>query len=116
MKSKVYFSKELTLETKDNTVERVTNEIMSLIGKLDDKVNKSNYDNNKEVVDKITELLENNPGVKDNIATESLTKYDNAKTAVDNYKDNNGVVLGVSAGLAIVFAGLLYWIFKKEEK
>lgn len=113
---KVYFSKELTLETKDNTVERVTNEIISLIGKLDDKVNKSNYDNNKEVVDKITELLENNPGVKDNIATESLTKYDNAKTAVDNYKDNNGVILGVSAGLTIVFAGLLYWIFKKEEK
>ncbi len=112
---KVYFTKELTIETKNNTITRVTDEVMNLISKLDEKVNKKNYDSNKEVVDKIGELLNNNPEVKDNLATEFLNKYDNAKVEVDNYKDNNKVILGVSAGLAVVFAGLMYWIFKKEE-
>ena len=113
---KVYFSKEIVVEAKDTTIERVTNEINELIGKLDEKINKKNYDDNKEIVDKINELLTNNSEVKDKISAELLTKYDNAKEAVDNYKGNNNVIVWVSVGLAVVFAGLLYWIFRKEEK
>lgn len=113
---KVLYSKDLTIETKNNTIERVTNEVNELIEKLDEKINKNNYDDNKEIVDKIEELLKNNSEVKEKISTDLLTKYDNIKDKVDNYNDNKNVIIGVSIGLAVVFSGLMFWIFKKEEK
>lgn len=113
---KVYFTKELVVETKNNTIERVTNEVNELIEELDEKVNNKNYDTNKEKIDSIEKLLEKNPEVKDKISSDLLVKYNNAKASVDNYKDNKNVIIGVSVGLAAVFSGLMYWIFKKEEK
>ncbi|MBQ1813002.1 MAG: hypothetical protein II119_03555 [Bacilli bacterium] len=113
---KTYFTKELVVETKNNTVERVTKEVNGLIEELDEKLNNKNYESNKEIVDSIEELLEKNPEVKDKISSDLLVKYDNAKASVDNYKDNKNVIIGVSVGLAVVFSGLMFWIFKKEEK
>ena len=113
---KVLVSSKFTVETKDKTEKRVTNELNDLITNLDEKLNNKNYEENKEAVEKIDELLKNNSELKDKISSDLLTKYNTVKENVEGYKPNNkGVVIGVSAGLAAAFSGLLYWIFKKED-
>lgn len=113
--NKVISTTKLNVENKNITVERVNKELETLINNLDEKLNKENYEENKEDIEKINELLKNNSEVK--LSDELQSKYENVKENVNNYKENNkAFVIGVSAGLVVVFSGLLYWIFKREEK
>ena len=74
-----------------------------------------NYEDNKSIVEKVDKLLRENPDLR--LGDELNNKYLAAKESVNNFKpENKGVVIGVSAGLAAAFSGLLYWIFKKESK
>lgn len=113
--NKVISTTKLDVETKKTTIERVNKELETLINNLDENLNKENIEENKEDIEKIEELLKNNSEVKLN--DELQSKYEKSKENITNYKeDNKAFVIGVSAGLVVVFSGLLYWIFKKEEK
>ena len=85
---------------------------------LDEKINNNNYETNKELIEKIQDLLDNNPEIKDSIDEELLTKFENVKTSVNDYDiDNNKTFVKiVSIVLVVVFSALIFWIFKKEEK
>lgn len=114
--NKTYVSQKITVETKNTTIERVKEEVSSLINSLDEEITKSNYETNKESIDKITELLTNNTEVKELLDDEQLVKYNDVSETVANYKENNTVVTVVSIVLIIIFSLLIFWIFKKEEK
>ena len=112
---KVISTTKLNVETKDNTIERVTKELNDIINNLDENLDKNNYEETKANIEKIDKLLEENPEVKDMLDKDALTKYDEVKTEVSEYKENNNaVIIGVSVALVLAFSGLLYWIFKKE--
>lgn len=112
---KVYSSTELNVESKNNTIERIKEEVSNLIVNLDEQINKNNYEENKEVINQITDLLENNDKVKEMLKQDLLIKYENVKTNIEEYKENsNTLVIIVAAGFIMSFSFLLYWIFKKE--
>ena len=114
-KGEVYGRVDLNVESRANTSERVVKELDELIGSLDEEINSDNYEDNKSIVEKVDKLLKENPDLK--LGDELNAKYLAAKESVNNFKpENKGVVIGVSAGLAAAFSGLLYWIFKKENK
>ena len=114
-KGEVYGKVDLNIQSRANTSERVTKELDELIGSLDEEINNDNYEDNKSIVEKVDKLLRENPDLR--LGDELNNKYLAAKESVNNFKpENKGVVIGVSAGLAAAFSGLLYWIFKKESK
>lgn len=114
---KVLTSTKLVVETKEETVERVVTEIENLISSLDEKINNKNYDSNKATVEKIEELLKNNALVEESVDSDLLDRYDAISETVNNYEvsNNKSFVLIVSILLIIVFAVLIFWIFKKED-
>ena len=114
---KVLTSTKLVVETKEETVERVVTEIENLISSLDEKINNKNYDSNKATVEKIEELLKNNALVEESVDSDLLDRYDAISETVNNYEvsNNKTFVLIVSILLIIVFAVLIFWIFKKED-
>lgn len=114
---KTISSTKFVVENKEKTVERVTKEVNDIINNLSEDIDKDNYEETKENIEKAEELLENNSEAKENIKQDALDKLNEVKTNVESYKANNkAVTVGVSIGLAAIFSGLLYWIFKKEEK
>ena len=115
---KVLSSTKLTVETKDETVNRVTTEVTALISGLDEKINKNNYEKNLEAIEEITKLLENNPEVKDELEENLLNKYEAVKTLVNEYdaESNKTFVLIVSVILVVIFSILVIWIFMKEDE
>ena len=88
------------------------------IRKSMEKINNNNYETNKELIEKIQDLLDNNPEIKDSIDEELLTKFEDVKTSVNDFDiDNNKTFVKiVSIVLVVVFSALIFWIFKKEEK
>ena len=114
---KVLSKTKLVVETKEETVNRLVTEFNALINNLDEKINKDNYDKNLATIKEITELLENNPEIKDELESELLNKYESVKTAVNDYSNNNKTfVLVVSVILVIIFSILVIWIFMKEDE
>ena len=73
-----------------------------------------------EDISKLFDSFEFEGEIGDSIRTKFTAIEDTfsvVKTNVESYKANNkAVTVGVSIGLAAIFSGLLYWIFKKEEK
>jgi len=114
---KVLSSTKLVVETKEETVNRLVTEVTALINNLDEKINKNNYDENLETIEEITEILENNPEIEDELEEELLSKYEIVKTATNDYSENNKTfVLIVSVILVIIFSVLVIWIFMKEDE
>ena len=115
---KIVNQTKLNVQNKENTLTRVTEEVKNLILELDEKINNNNYETNKELIEKIQDLLDNNPEIKDSIDEELLTKFEDVKTSVNDYDiDNNKTFVKiVSIVLVVVFSALIFWIFKKEEK
>ena len=62
----------------------------------------------------VGKLLENEE-VKSLLDGSLLDKYNTALNNVNNYSSNNKVTIIISGILVIVFALLIYWIFKKED-
>lgn len=115
---KVLSSTKLVVESKSQTTDRITKEVNELIGNLDEKINKDNYDENLKNVEKIDELLDNNSEIKDSIESELLKKYETVKEAVNTFDANSNktFVITVSIILVIIFLILIVWIFKKEDE
>lgn len=115
---KVLSSTKLTIETKEETINRVLEEVNTLINGLDEKINKNNYEKNLEAIEEITDLLESNPEIEDEIEDELLQKYETVKTLVNEYDadSNKTFVLIVSVILVIIFSVLVIWIFMKEDE
>jgi len=115
---KVLSSTKLTVETKEETVNRVTTEVTGLINELDEKINRNNYEENLEAIEEITKLLENNPEIKDELEENLLNKYETVKTLVNEYdaESNKTFVLIVSVILVVIFSILVIWIFMKEDE
>ena len=107
----------LIIENKSKTIERVTEEVNNLISNLDEKINKNNFDENKEAIAKINELLENNSEIKDALDSELSSKLEDVKTAIESYETNNNQlsVKIISIALVVIFSALIFWIFKKED-
>lgn len=115
---KVLCSTKLAVESKSQTTDRITKEVNELIGSLDEKINKDNYDENLKNVEKIDELLNNNSEIKDSIESELLKKYETVKESVNTFDANSNktFVITVSIILVIIFLILIVWIFKKEDE
>ena len=114
---KVLSSTKLVVENKEETVNRLVTEVTALINNLDEKINKKNYEQNLETIEEITELLENNPEIEDELEESLLNKYETVKTNVNDYSENNKLfVLIVSVILVIIFSILVIWIFMKEDE
>ena len=107
----------LIIENKSKTIEIVTEEVNNLISNLDEKINKNNFDENKEAIAKINELLENNSEIKDALDSELSSKLEDVKTAIESYETNNNQlsVKIISIALVVIFSALIFWIFKKED-
>ena len=114
---KVLSSTKLVVESKEETEERVVTEIEELISSLDEEINNKNYEKNKEIVEEIESLLENNSEFKDSIDSDLLTQYEVISETVYNYEvtNNKTFIIIISIILIIVFSVLIYWIFKKED-
>lgn len=115
---KVLSSTKLVVESKSQTTDRITKEVNDLIGNLDEKINKDNYEENLKNVEKIDELLNNNSEIKDSIESELLKKYETVKESVNTFDANSNktFVITVSIILVIIFLILIVWIFKKEDE
>lgn len=115
---KVLSSTKLVVESKNQTIDRITTEVNELIENLDEKINKDNYEENYDNVEKIDGLLENNQEIKDSIESELLKKYETVKESVNTFdvNSNKTFVITVSIILIIVFLILIVWIFKKEDE
>ena len=115
---KVVSSTKLVVESKRQTTDRITKEVNDLIGNLDEKINKDNYEENLKNVEKIDDLLENNSEIKDSIESELLKKYETVKESVNTFdvNSNRTFVITVSIILVIIFLILIVWIFKKEDE
>lgn len=115
---KVLSSTKLVVESKKQTTDRITKEVNELIGNLDEKINKDNYEENTKNIEKIDELLDNNSEIKDSIESELLKKYETVKEAVNTFDANSNktFVITVSIILVIIFLILIVWIFKKEDE
>ncbi len=109
---------ELKVETKDVTIERVTGEVEKLIINLDEKINKKNYDANKEALEEIEDALNNNEEIEELISKDLLTKYNNVKDTMTTYEENQGktFTIVISIILVAIFVTGMFLIFKKEEK
>lgn len=116
--NKVVSSTKFTVETKEETISRVTTRVSELINSLDEKINKNNYEENLEAIEEITELLESNPEIEDELEDNLLQKYEAVKTLVNEYDDssNKTFVLIVSVILVVIFSVLIIWIFMKEDE
>lgn len=116
--NKVVSSTKFIVETKEETINRVTTRVSELINGLDEKINKNNYEENLEAIEEITELLENNPEIEDELDKELLQKYEAVKTLVNEYDvdSNKTFVLIVSVILVVIFSVLVIWIFMKEDE
>lgn len=116
--NKVVSSTKFTVETKEETINRVTTRVSEIINGLDEKINKNNYEENLEAIEEITELLENNPEIEDELDKELLQKYEAVKTLVNEYDvdSNKTFVLIVSVILVVIFSVLVIWIFMKEDE
>ena len=112
--NKVLFTKKLNVQSKENTNNRLVSEVTDLINGIDNKVTKSNYESNKSKVLEVGKLLENEE-VKSLLDGSLLDKYNTALNNVNNYSSNNKVTIIISGILVVVFALLIYWIFKKED-
>ena len=117
-KGKVLSSTKLTIETKEETINRVSARVNELISGLDEKINRSNYEENLEAIEEITKLLENNPEIENELEENLLNKYEAVKTLVNDYDESNNktFVLIVSVILVVVFSILVIWIFMKEDE
>ena len=115
---KVLSSTKLVVESKSQTTDRITKEVNELIGNLDERINKDNYNENLKNVEKIDELLNNNSEIKDSIESELLKKYETVKESVNTFdvNSNKTFVITVSIILVIIFLILIVWIFKKEDE
>ena len=111
-------STELKVEEKDTTIKRVTGEVEELILDLDEKINKKNYDANREAMDKIEEAFIDNEEIKELIDEDLLTKYNDTKTNISNYEESQGktFTIIISIVLVAIFVAGMFLIFKKEEK
>ena len=112
--NKVLFTKKLNVQSKENTNNRLVSEVTDLINGIDNKLTKSNYESNKSKVLEVGKLLENEE-VKSLLDGSLLDKYNTALNNVNNYSSNNKVTIIISGILVVVFALLIYWIFKKED-
>jgi len=114
---KVLSSTKLVVESKEETKERIVTEIEELISSLDNEINNNNYEKNKQIVEEIESLLENNSEFKDIVDSDLLTQYEAISQTVNDYEvtNNKTFILIVSILLIFVFAALIYWIFKKED-
>ena len=117
-KGKVLSSTKLTIETKEETINRVSARVNELKSGLDEKINRSNYEENLEAIEEITKLLENNPEIENELEENLLNKYEAVKTLVNDYDESNNktFVLIVSVILVVVFSILVIWIFMKEDE
>lgn len=115
---KVLSSTKFTVETKEETINRVSTRVSELINELDEKINRNNYEENLERVEEITKLLENNPEIEDELEENLLNKYEAVKTLVNDYDESNNktFVLVVSVILVVIFSILVIWIFMKEDE
>lgn len=116
--NKVLSTTELKVEAKEKTISRVTGEVTELITELDEKINKKNYEDNKDSLDKIETSLENNEEIENLIEEDLLTKYENVKTSLTEYEENQGktFTIIISVVLVALFTVGMFLIFKKEEK
>lgn len=108
----------LKVETKESTVKRVTGEVEELILDLDEKFNKENYEDNKEILDTIESELEKNEEIEELIDQDLLTRYNDAKDAMNTYEENQNktFTIVISIVLVAIFVVGMFLIFKKEEK
>lgn len=109
---------ELKIETKDVTIERVTGEVTDLINGLDEKINKKNYEENKEALEKIEKSLNANKEVEELVDKDLLVKYDDVQNSMTKYEESQGKTLTIiiSIVLVLLFIFGMFLIFKKEEK
>lgn len=116
--SKTVNTKELKVEPKEKTINRVTGEVTELITELDEEITKKNYEDNKDSLEKIDESLEANKEIKDLVETDLLTKYENVKSSLTEYEKNQGktFTIVISVVLVALFTLGMILIFKKEEK
>lgn len=113
--NKEFISKKVVVESETESVKRITEEVNALIDGLETDINKDNYEEIKENVNKIEEMLKDEK-VKEQIKEESLTKYEEVKTSVNEYKPSNNLLITIiTIVLIIIFTGLLFWIFNKED-
>lgn len=115
---KVLSTTKLDVESEDETLDRVVGEVKELITKLDEKINRKNYEENKTNIDKITEELTDNEKLDELLDEELLTKYNTVKDAVTKYEENTGktFTIVISVILVAMFIVGMFLIFKKEEK
>lgn len=115
---KVLSSTKLLVETKEETNTRVISEVTDLINKLDEKITNDNYENNLDMINEISDLLEKNSEIKDELEDELLEKYETVKTLVNDFdvNGNKTFVLIVSVILVVIFSVLIIWIFLKEDE
>lgn len=115
---KVLSSTKLKVETKEETNTRVISEVTDLINKLDEKITNDNYGDNLDMINEISDLLEKNSEIKDELEDELLEKYETVKTLVNDFdvNGNKTFVLIVSVILVVIFSVLIIWIFLKEDE
>lgn len=115
---KVLSSTKLKVETKEETNTRVISEVTDLINKLDEKTTNDNYEDNLDMINEISDLLEKNSEIKDELEDELLEKYETVKTLVNDFdvNGNKTFVLIVSVILVVIFSVLIIWIFLKEDE
>ncbi len=115
---KVLSSTKLKVETKEETNTRVISEVTDLINKLDEKITNDNYEDNLDMINEISDLLEKNSEIKDELEDELLEKYETVKTLVNDFdvNGNKTFVLIVSVILVVIFSVLIIWIFLKEDE
>lgn len=116
-KSKVLAKTDIVVESKNDTVSRVTEEVENLILNLNEKTNNNTYDDNLKIVEEVEELLDKYPEVTDSIDSELLEKYEMIKVSVEEYEptNNKAFIIGVLVILLAVFSTMIFWIFKKED-
>ena len=116
-KSKVLAKTDIVVESKNDTVSRVTEEVENLILNLNEKTNNNTYDDNLKIVEEVEELLDKYLEVTDSIDSELLEKYEMIKVSVEEYEptNNKAFIIGVLVILLAVFSTMIFWIFKKED-
>lgn len=112
---KVVSTNKFTVEAKDETLERVTKEVTDAINALDEEITNDNYEEVKETIAEIEKELQDEE-LKSAISEELLTKYENVKAASDEFTPKSNTLIAIiTVALVIIFTGLLFWIFNKED-
>ena len=106
-----------TVESKEYTITRITREVNELISSLDEEINKNNYEENKEILEEIEELLKDEE-IRELIDEESIEKYENVNELVlkQEKKLNKNIIKIISIVLIVIFAGVIFFVFLKEDK